>query len=202
MTRDRTWVWISALVTIIIFSVGWMIGIQPQLTKISTANQSLDAVVAQNSKDEIILAQLKKDYQDIDSMRANLKQLRTSVPTQADISSFVTELNSLANIHNVTVKSITVNDAKPYTPNTGGASTQGSKVVTDPKITSSNFIVIPVQFSLAGNYRKVLQFVRSVQTGERLFLISNFGSTGSTKAETAGKVDATVGGYVYVLLDT
>jgi len=202
MTRNRTWLWLGALVSFIIFAVGWMAGIQPQLTKISTANQSRDVVMGQNAKDEILLAQLKKDYQNIDSMRDNLKLLRASVPTQAEISSFVTELNSLADIHNVTVKSMTFNDAKPYTPNTGGASTQGLEVITDPKITSSNFIVIPVQFSVAGNYAKVLQFVRSVQTGKRLFFISNFGSTGSTKAEAAGRVDSTVGGYMYVLLDT
>lgn len=202
MTRNRTWIWLSALVSFVIFAVGWMVGIQPQLTKISTANQSRDVVVTQNAKDEVLLAQLKNDYQDIDSKRADLVRLRKSVPTQAEISSFVTELNSLANIHDVTVKSITVNDAKPYTPNTGGTSPQGSEVVTDPRITSSNFIVIPVQFSVAGNYTKVLQFVRSVQTGERLFLISNFGSTGSTKAEATGKVDSTVGGYMYVLLET
>ncbi|MBC7463041.1 MAG: hypothetical protein H7227_02135 [Actinobacteria bacterium] len=201
MTRNRAWLWGSALVSVVIFALGWMVGIQPQLTKISTANQSRESVVAQNVKDEVQLAQLKVDYQNITAMQADLVRLRTSVPTQAEISSFVTELNSLANIHEVTVKSITVNDARAYTPNTGGTDPESSDVVTDPKITSSNFIVVPVQFSVAGNYSKVLQFVRSVQTGERLFLISSFGSTGSTKTEAAGRVDSTVGGYMYVLLN-
>jgi Tfp pilus assembly protein PilO len=200
MTRNRAVVWGSALVSVVIFAVGWMVGIQPQLNRISNANQQREFVVAQNAKDEVLLAKLKADYLNIDVMRSDLLRLRTSVPTQAEISSFVTELNSLANIHEVTVKSITVNDAKPYTPNTGGTSPESTGAVTDPRITSNNFIVVPVQFSVAGNYSKVLQFVRSVQTGQRLFLISNFGSTGSTKSEAQGKVDSTVGGYMYVLL--
>ena len=184
----------------LIFGVGWMIGIQPQLNRISTANLHREIVVAQNIKNEVLLAKLKSDFQNIDTLRMNLAQLRTSVPTRADISSFVTELNFLANAHEVTVKSITVNDAKPYTPNSGASAGESSEVFIDPKITSRNFIVVPVQFSVAGNYSKVLEFIRSVQTGERLFFISNFGSTGSTKSEAAGKVDSAVSGYVYVLL--
>lgn len=201
MIRNRIWLWGGALVSIGILGVGWMIGIQPQLNKISLANQSREIVVAQNAKDEILLAKLKSDFQNIDSLKIDLARLRTSVPTQAEISAFVSELNFLANTHEVTVKSITVNDAKPYTPNTGAGDGDGHPVFTDPKITSENFIVMPVQFSVAGNYSKVLEFVRSVQTGERLFLISNFGSTGSTKSEAAGKVDSAVGGYMYVLLN-
>ena len=200
MIKNRAVLWGSALVSVLIFAIGWMVGIQPQLNNISTAHQQRDVVVAQNAKDEILLAQLKADYQNIDAMRSDLIRLRTSVPTLAEISSFVTELNSLANIQEVTVKSITVNDAKPYTPNTGGSSPESTAVVTDPRITSNNFIVVPVQFAVTGNYSKVLQFVRSVQTGQRLFLISNFGSTGSTKSEAQGKVESTVGGYMYVLL--
>lgn len=200
MTINRKWVWGSTLTSVVIFAIGWMIGIQPQLTKISVANQNREVVIAQNLRDEVLLAKLKADYQNIEVMRSDLLRLRTSVPMQAEISTFVTELNSLANIHEVTVKSITVNDAKPYTPNTGGSSPESTGAVTDPRISSNNFIVVPVQFSVAGNYSRVLQFVRSVQTGQRLFLISNFGSTGSTKSEASGKVDSTVGGYMYVLL--
>lgn len=200
MMKNRAVLWGSAFVSLVIFAIGWMIGIQPQLNKISTANNQRNVVVAQNAKDELLLANLKADYQNIDVMRSDLLHLRASVPTQAEISSFVTELNSIANNHEVTVKSITVNDAKPYTPNTGGGSSESTGAITDPRITASNFIVVPVQFSVAGNYSKILQFVRSVQTGQRLFLISNFGSTGSTKSEAQGKVDSTVGGYMYVLL--
>lgn len=205
MIRNRAWLWGGALASLIVFAVGWMIGLQPQLTKISTANQNREIVVAKNVKDEILLAKLKSDFQNIDVMKMDLARLRSSVPAQAEISAFVSELNFLANNQEVTVKSISVSDAKPYTPNSGAAEADGgdiNKVFTDPKITSLNFIVVPVQFSVAGKYSNVLQFLRSVQTGERLFLISNFGSTGSTESGATGRVDSTVGGYIYVLLGT
>ena len=201
MTKNRAWIWGSALVSVFIFAIGWMVGIQPQLNKISTANTNREAVVVQNAKDEVLLAQLKHDYLNIDLIRKELAQLRTSIPVKAEISSFVTELNSLATKNKVTVKSISVNDAKPYTPNTGSSDPGSTGVVTNPKITPSNFIVIPVQFSVTGNYAKVLDFMHSVQTGQRLFFVSTFGSTGSTETSAQGRVDSTVGGYMYVLLD-
>ena len=201
MTKDRVWVWGSALAGLLIFVIGWIAGVQPQLNKISTTNTNRDAVVSQNGKDEILLTQLKHDYQNIDLIRSELVQLRNSIPVRAEISSFVTELNSLATNNQVTVKSISVNDAKPYTPNTGSVDPESTGAITDPRITAANFVIIPVQFSVAGNYAKVLDFMRAVQTAQRLFFVSTFGSTGSTEASAQGKVDSTVGGYMYVILD-
>jgi len=59
----------------------------------------------------------------------------------------------------------------------------------------------------------VLDFVHDVQTGSRLFFVSTLTTTGSTTAAGVAnaakaskvvipeKVDATVGGFVYVLLN-
>lgn len=201
---------------IVVIVAGWLVGIAPQLADASSANANGAAVLTQNAANEAILRKLKADYIGIDGLRKELLVLKVAVPSSAEISTFVTELNQLANTHRVTVRSITVNDAKAYTPAapTPGGGTSGASipVTTNPRITSSNFIVIPVQFSVTGDYSKVLDFVHEVQVGPRLFLISNLSSMGATdaKAVTSGgqsgpnplqKVDATVGGYVYVLLD-
>lgn len=204
---------------IVVLIAGWLVGIAPQLADATSANANRTAVLAQNVANQAILRKLKSDYVGIDGLRKELSVLKVAVPTSAEISTFVTELNTLANTHKVTVRSITVNDAKPYAPvapvattpgnGTGGANTP---ITTNPRITSSNFVVIPVQFSVTGDYSKVLDFVHEVQVGPRLFLVSNLSSMGATDAKAvtrsgqAGpnplqKVDATVGGYVYVILD-
>lgn len=204
---------------VVVIIAGWLVGIAPQLADASSANANRANVLAQNVANEAILRKLKLDYVGIDALREELSLLKIAVPSSGEISTFVTELNFLANTHKVTVRSITVNDAKPYTPVAPAAVTPGSgtseastPLTTNPRITSSNFIVIPVQFSVTGDYSRVLNFVHEVQVGPRLFLISNLSSMGATdaKAVTSGgqsgpnilqKVDATVGGYVYVLLD-
>lgn len=201
---------------VVVVIVGWLVGIAPQLADASSANANRAAVLAQNAANEAILRKLKADYVGIDGFRKELSILKVAVPSSAEISTFVTELNQLANTHRVTVRSITVNDAKAYAPAApapgGGTSGASIPVTTNPRITSSNFIVIPVQFSVTGDYSKVLDFVHEVQVGSRLFLISNLSSVGETDAQAVTsigesgpnalqKVQATVGGYIYVLLD-
>lgn len=214
MKSSRSKVVVLSCLLILVLIAGWFVGIAPQLADAASANARRALILNQNAANEVILRKLKSDYIGIDELRKKLASLKVAVPSSAEISTFVTELNSLANTHRVTVRSITVNDAKPYTPVApipGSGSEASTPITTNPRITSSNFVVIPVQFSVTGDYSRVLDFVHEVQVGPRLFLISNLSSMGATdaKAVTSGgrsgpnilqKVDATVGGYVYVLL--
>ena len=205
MDKKRFWVVSAVFAMVVIVGGGWLIGIAPQLAAVASANQNRASVELANAKNQILLTSLKKDYQNIDTLKKELDSLRAAVPASAEISTFVTALNALANSHQITVKSISVNDAKPYTP---------VAEVTNLKITAANFIIIPVQFSVAGDYVKVLDFVNDVQTGSRLFFLSTLSITGSTTATgavnrekksaaaTPEKVDSTIGGFLYVLLDS
>jgi len=216
MDKKRFWVVITVFAMVVIVGGGWLIGIAPQLAAVAAANQNRASVELANAKNQILLTRLKKDYQNIDTLKKELDSLRAAVPASAEISTFVTALNALANSRQITVKSISVNDAKPYTPVADAPASTTDKApgaaVTNPKITAANFIVIPVQFSVAGDYVKVLDFVNDVQTGSRLFFLSTFSIIGSTTASgavnreessasaTREKVDSTIGGYLYVLL--
>ena len=216
MDKKRFWVVSAVFAMVVIVGGGWLIGIAPQLAAVATANQNRASVELANAKNQILLTRLKKDYQNIDTLQRELDSLRAAVPASAEISTFVTALNALANSRQITVKSISVNDAKPYTlVAEAPASTPDkapSAAVTNLKITAANFIIIPVQFSVAGDYVKVLDFVNDVQTGSRLFFLSTFSITGSTTATgainrekksattTPEKVDSTIGGFLYVLL--
>lgn len=214
MNKNRMWVIGAILAMVVIVAGGWLIGIAPQLAVAVSANTDRANVVATNTRNEILLAKLKRDYQNIDALKNHVSTLRESVPSSADISSFVTELNSLANARKVTLKSIAVSDAKPYTPTTqapAAKNTPASSLQTNPKITSTNFVTIPVQIAVTGDYGKVLDFVNDVQLGRRLFLVSTLSSTGSTNSKgikgnptTSGgaqKVDCSITGYIYVLLN-
>ena len=210
MNKNRMWVIGAILAMVVIIAGGWLIGVAPQLAATASANSDRANVLASNSTNEVLLAKLKRDYQNIDALKNQVSTLQQSVPIAADVSSFVTELNSLANARQVTLKTITVSDAKPYTPASPAGSSSKSPQ-TNPKITSSNFVVIPIQITVNGDYGKVLDFVNDVQLGRRLFLVSTLSRMGATNSSgskgipaTSGgsqKVDSSIGGYVYVLLN-
>ncbi len=214
MKKSRIWVIGAMLAILVIVAGGWLLGIAPQLAIANTANIDRANAVLANTRNQVILAKLKKDYENIDALKNQLATLRDAVPPKADISAFVTELNTLAGAHKVTLKTITVSDAKPYTPATQAsstASTTSNSPQTNPKITTANFVIIPVQISVSGDYGNVLDFVNDIQMGRRLILVSSLSTTGSTDSKaTKGstgtssnsqQVDSLIGGSIYVLLD-
>ncbi|HEX7405508.1 MAG TPA: hypothetical protein VF307_06250 [Candidatus Nanopelagicaceae bacterium] len=211
MNKNKTWVMGAVLAIVLIIGGGWLVGIQPQMSAIADANQKRTTVQLQNATSQALLVKLRKDYEGIDKLNQQLNLLRVAVPSSAQISTFVTELNTLASSHQIIVKSISVSDAKPYSPSVATTGSAQSTTTTNSKITSANFILIPVQLSVSGPYAKVLDFVHQVQIGSRLFFVSMLSSSGSTDtkgtvnakrptAATPEKVDATIGGLVYVLL--
>ena len=195
---------------------GWFLEIAPQLSIVSTVHKDHANVLALNAKNQLLLTKLKADFQNIGPLKSQLDRLSISVPPSANISAFISEVNSMANAHKTTIKSLIVSDAKPYTLSAPPPSDNGikepSSPQSNPKITSANFVVIPIQITASGQYTNVLDFINSIQMGQRLFLISALSSTGSMggnaggavstmSGKAAGKVDASIGGYIYVLLD-
>ncbi|MFJ8896149.1 hypothetical protein ACIRCZ_16320 [Leifsonia sp. NPDC102414] len=73
----------------------------------------------------------------------------------------------------------------------------GLPPVTDPLITARNFAAIPVSVSVSGPVGNVLAFVKGVQSGPRLFLVTAFSIA---PTDVPGKVDSKVAGYVYSLI--
>ena len=217
MNKNRIWIIGDILAMLAIVGGGWLVGISPQLALTATANSDRANVLVANARNEVLLAKLKRDYQNIDALKNQVSTLRKSVPTAENISSFVTELNTLANARGVTVKSIVVSDAKPYTPITQATASSGAKTTNSPqtnsKVTATNFVTVPVQITITGDYARVLDFVNDLQQGERLFLVSTLSSTGATnskgvkgtpstsRANGSQRVDSSIGGYIYVLLN-
>jgi Tfp pilus assembly protein PilO len=212
MNKNRMWVIGAVLAIVVIVASGWLIGIAPQLAVATSAKNDRSNVMIANARNQILLAKLKRDYQNIDALKNQISNLQESVPSVANIPSFVTELNTLANARRVTLKSIAVSDAKPYTTISQGATgTASGSSKVNSKITPTNFVIIPVQITVTGDYGKVLDFVNDVQLGQRLFFVSALTSTGATNSKGvttssttpggAEKVDSSITGYVYVLLN-
>ncbi|WP_394770572.1 hypothetical protein [Lacisediminihabitans sp.] len=228
MDRNRLWIIGTVAVMLVVVVAGWFLGIQPQLNAASAASENLTTVKSQNAASERQLVALKSDFKGMGELTDKVTSLRKSVPSSAQLSTFVTEIDSLSSQYGVAVKTIAVSDAKAYTPPVAAAvapapgatpsptpspsasaapvvvapvAPAAPALVTNPKITAANFIAIPIDVAISGPYSNVLNFVKGLQNGQRLFLVTNLTTAPpSTKTDQAGAVEATVKGLVYVLL--
>ncbi|TFD30539.1 hypothetical protein [Cryobacterium cryoconiti] len=229
MDKNRMWMIGSVLVMVLVLVLGVLLGIMPQLSATAAADEQRASVAESNAGQALILAQLKKDFEGIESLKSELIPLDASVPSGTNMPAFVTQLDALAAASQVTLTGITVSDAVPYAPVVapipapvavaeGADSTStptptptvaaiepgaGVPPVTNDQINASNFASLAITVSVTGSYADALNFVSGLQSGERLFLVSGLTTTvkeGDEENATPGGVTATISGLVYVLV--
>jgi cytoskeletal protein RodZ len=216
--NNRYWVFGTVVIVGAVAALGWFAGIQPALQAAAATDAARVDVEAQNAQYEAQLVQLREDYENIDTLRAEVEALRAVIPNHADYAGFVAELNSLAASTATTVTNVVIGDATWYTaaptdaaappaatdepltdgtaaPATGttAAAAEGEQVIqlptADGSVNGSNFIAIPVQLQVTGDS---LPFIRALQANQRLFLVTGF--------TTAPGAPSSVSGLLYVLL--
>ncbi|MFJ2978556.1 hypothetical protein ACIPEP_06835 [Curtobacterium sp. NPDC087082] len=235
MDRNKLSLIVAGFAALALALGGWFVGVQPQLAAASTSAQQRSDIDSRNDTVRAELARLEKQYSELGTLKADLATLEASIPESTDTTPFIKELNQLAEANGLTISSLTFGDAQAYVPPastaapadgsataaaipapsataepTGGSSTAvaAPKTVTDPLITASNFIVIPVSVSVDGSDAQAMAFTSGVQKGARLFLVNSIG-TGSTQGETTGdeapasadtgSTTWTLSGFIFVL---
>lgn len=116
MDRNRIYMFGATLVIGVTLVLGWLLGISPQLNAVGTARAERVAAVAQNAVYELQLEALKNDFEDIDGVQRELDELRTSVPTGAQLPDFLAEVTALAADNGLGLSAMNVADAELYEP--------------------------------------------------------------------------------------
>jgi hypothetical protein len=113
--RNRAWYFGAAVAAIAAIVLGWFLGIQPQLAAATASDAQRIAVLADNNQKEAALAELKKQYEGIDDLRAQLEELRESLPADADINGFLLQVAALNKKHGVSLTNISFTEGANYT---------------------------------------------------------------------------------------
>ncbi|MFC5502770.1 hypothetical protein ACFPJ4_11020 [Lysinimonas soli] len=211
---------------VVLVAAGWFLVAQPQLASASSANSSLTGVQAQIQTAQSTIVRLKSEQKNLPELTKKLEALRLSIPQEANSSAYIDGIDALAAASGVTVTGLQVEDAVAYSPPAPAASTTPPTgatpaptatptaaatapttpksptawvAPTDPRITGTNFIAIPVSVTTEGDWPSTLSFVKGLQSGQRLFLVTGISTTHS--ADKPNLISATVKGYIYVLLD-
>ncbi|PYY41534.1 hypothetical protein [Curtobacterium sp. MCPF17_046] len=210
MNRNRLSLILAALAAAAIAVGGFFLGVQPQLASAATDNAQQTQTERTNDSSRAELDRLRKQFTSLEAMKAELAQLRGSVPATASTDAFIRSLDAVAVTSGATVASVSVGEAQAYNapaadasaateptaessaspsaaaepPATASPATPSAPAATtNSLVTSSNFAVIPVSISIEGTYDQALAFTGGVQDGERLFLITTVTSSSSTSPE-------------------
>jgi hypothetical protein len=215
MPVNRLWQIGAALVALGALALAWFLGVSPALTDHESAVAQLASLTSTNDQTALKIAKLAKEKQQITQLQDQLASLHGSVPTSADAPGFVNEINAAATQSHVTVTGITVSDAQQYKAATPPANTStpsstaspkptvapGMPPVTDGLITSDTMAVIPVDITATGTLSQTLDFVKALQFGTRLYLVTKV-STNPVGGDLTGPNDQftlTMSGSIYAL---
>ena len=202
MDKNKLWLIGSVLVTSVIVVLGVLLGVQPQLDSMNTADASRVAVQSTNAGHVALLASLKHDVEDLEALAATAEALAESVPSGSAMPAFVDQLDAQAQAVGLTLTGMTVTEAQAYVPivPVADAAAVPAALPAAPAalITASNFAAFPLQITVTGTYAQVLEFVASLQSGGRLFLVHGIDTAQASGEETL--VDATISGLVYSLV--
>jgi Tfp pilus assembly protein PilO len=221
MNKNKLSLVIALVVTVAVLAGGWFLGVQPQLALAAANGTQQETIDSTNRANQSELARLAKAAESLSATKSELATLRASVPASMDTTPFLKALDGSASAAGVVVTSITIGDATPYeapaaapsdaaspsatpsptsSPSATPAVPSAPGPLTDAAITGTDFTVIPITVAVTGSYDQALAFTKSVQNGDRLFLVNRIAATDVDESGPPMMSQAwSLSGAVYVL---
>ncbi|MGV8967942.1 MAG: hypothetical protein ACOH2F_16915 [Cellulomonas sp.] len=222
------WVIMSALASVVIVALAWVLAISPTLATTEAAR--VQAEEQRNSNDllQLQLVKLADQFTHLDEYKADLASMRLQIPAGADLSALNTELRSLADSTGVTLSEITPSPPMAFVPVVAAPAVVAAAPVTEagtaapaegtaaaaapaaaPSTAPAGMYAIQLSLTASGTYDQAMAFLSSFQTGsQRLFLVMTVNATATTSATGAaaglppmnpGDLTLSVTGLAYVL---
>lgn len=210
MRRSSTAPWVigTAFLALVLMAAAWFLGISPLMDSAAQKNQEADAAASQAMMLQTQLIDLKKQYEDIDSLRATLDGLRVQMPTTLAESELTHQIDALALGANVTVTELSPTTAVEMIPVAAdtsatadaGASTDSASATTDSAAATTDSAApvtpaapafsglwsVPTTITVVGGLPETLRFIDQLQTGNpRLLLVT--GLTATALSESGGE---------------
>ncbi|WP_454048525.1 hypothetical protein [Cellulomonas sp. Marseille-Q8402] len=228
LKSTSTWIAGTAFVALGILALTWFFAVSPTLDSASDAQTQTVDELARADLLEIQVAQLAKQFAEIDTLRGELADVRTKVPATADLSGFTRELQELASAAGVTVTGLapsspqafvsaaaTVDPASTADASATDAATTEGAAAADPSAavaaaTGTGVYAVPVSFTTLGSYDAGVAFLKGIQEqASRLVLVTGFTATSQTEqgavsgrpATVRGDVELVANAYIYLLPD-
>ena len=229
--KRSTWIGGTVFVALIIMVATYFLAVAPAL---ATASDSRAEVASTQQSNELLrlkITKLAADFAKLPEYKADLAAVRVQIPTNADLSGYLRQLDAIAVAHSVTLIAVGPSVAQRVVPAVPAAAAAPAPVAAptaeasaapaaDAAGTSAaapaanagpvGFAAIPFTMTVVGTYDNALAFLTDLQNATpRLFLVTALTGTSQPKADASGGRPATaigdlelmVTGFTYALTD-
>jgi Tfp pilus assembly protein PilO len=183
LSAVRLWTLGAVGGVVVVLAAVWLLLVSPTLAAASTIRTEADSVQTSNDDRQATLVALKKDFENLSSLRADLADLRSAVPEGADVPAFLRQLQEAAAAHQVTLKGVSVQTPENVDPVTGQAVVPGTAPAPTDQTDATDqaaaapqtgLVQIPVSIEASGERANLDAFLSDVQQGmDRLVLVDS-----------------------------
>jgi len=215
--KKSTWIGGTAFLAVVLLAMTWFLLVAPVRAQAADTREQTATIVTSNAELQRKVDKLKADFAHLDQYKAELKALRTQIPTTAELSDYLVQLNTIAEKNGVVLMDVQPQPAQAITfsqapaagstqapastevqptasPSPSPSASAGSTAAAPatPKVTTPDGLLgIPVTFKAVGTYQDVLNFVKAAQNTKRLLLVSTLTETSQDESEASGGRPAT-----------
>jgi hypothetical protein len=203
------WTAAAAAVGLGLVALTYVAVIGPKRGEAADLADETAAAQQQNDALQIRTAQLKAQFATLPQRQAELSTMLGQIPVTADVPHFVRSLDALAAGAGVTLDAVTPSApqvlgaptaAAPAAGGLAGASTgiggaaPGAAGTRPGAGGSGQVVAVPITVTVEGPYFKAVTFLKSLQSGQRAFLVN-----GLQVAVAGGDITLTVRGRIFAV---
>ena len=229
--KRSTWIGGTVFVALIIMVATYFLAVAPALATATDTRAEVASTQQSNDLLQLKTTKLAAEFAKLPEYKANLAAVRVQIPTNADLSGYLRQLDAIAVAHSVTLTAVGPSVAQRVVPAVPAAAAAPAPVAAptaeasaapaaDAAATSAaapaanagpvGFAAIPFTMTVVGTYDNALAFLSDLQNATpRLFLVTALTGTSQPKADASGGRPATaigdlelvVTGFTYALTD-
>lgn len=224
-SRSASWIAGAVILALLILAGAWLLLISPTLTEAADTQSRAEAEQVRADQLEIQLAALRRDYEDIDELKAELETLRVSVPTESHLSELTRQVDAIAasagvfivGAQSVSPALIASPQAATDTETTTG--TEGEATDEQPTDTTgtadataeqdaaaaptSGLYAVGVDWTVLGDFSTTLTFIERLQAeNPRLVVVTGLQATTQQPAGAQSGKPEIIPGYIETIVRT
>ncbi len=215
-SKLSTWIAGTVIAAMAIAAGGWFLLVSPVLAAAAETREATVSAEESNAMLQTKIARLAKQFAELDVYKGELAALRTQVPTDAELASYLRQIEAVAVAHSVTITAVMPGAGvdfvlDPTTVAVASAGEIGAVVEavpapaedpdggveagqTDPgapepagPTAPAGLVAVPISITAMGAYDNVIAFLADLQGGtDRLLLVTTVSGSRLDDAVAAG----------------